>query len=141
MDVVCGTIVNVIFSCCINNLLVFSFSLTEDIIKKLSIDGYHIEFPASWEKHGVARVLVFVSDEIRAVRQELSPDDSDLQSVTLQIGLGREKLVRAALIMFRGFNTLELTFCVEFIITLLREMLKSSTLSIILFLLLDLMCM
>ena len=64
---------------------------TEEIIKKLSIDGYRIEFPASWEKHGVARVLVFVSDEVRAVRQELSPDDSDLQSVTLQIGLGREK--------------------------------------------------
>ena len=39
------------------------------------------------------------------------------------------------LIMFREFNTLELTFCVEFIITLLREMLKSSTLSITLFLL------
>ena len=37
--------------------------------------------------------------------------------------------------MFREFNTLELTFCVEFIITLLREMLKSSTLSITLFLL------
>ena len=48
------------------------------------------------------------------------------------------ELVRATLIMFREFNTLELTFCVEFIITLLREMLKSSTLSITLFLL---MCM
>ena len=50
----------------------------------------------------------------------------------------RFKLVRATLIMFREFNTLELTFCVEFIITLLREMLKSSNLSITLFLL---MCM
>ena len=40
--------------------------------------------------------------------------------------------------MFREFNTLELTFCVEFIITLLREMIKQSTLSITLFLL---MCM
>ena len=40
--------------------------------------------------------------------------------------------------MFREFNTLELTFFVEFIITLLQEMLKSSTLSITLSLL---MCM
>ena len=31
------------------------------------------------------------------------------------------KLVRATLIMFREFNTLELTFCVEFIIMLLLE--------------------
>ena len=30
------------------------------------------------------------------------------------------KLVRAMLIMFRDFNTLELTFCVEFIIILSR---------------------
>ena len=51
------------------------------------------------------------------------------------------QLVRATLIMFREFNTLELTFCVEFIITLLREMLKSSNLSITLFLLMCNVCL
>ena len=64
---------------------------TEEVLEKLSIDGYSIELPASWTEHGIARVLVYVSDEVRAVRQELSPTDYDLQSVTLQIGLGREK--------------------------------------------------
>ena len=37
-----------------------------------------------------------------------------------------KKLVRATLIMFREFNTLELTFCVEFLIILLRETLTNS---------------
>ena len=34
---------------------------------------------------------MYVSDQVRAVRQQLPPTDSDLQSVTLDIGLGREK--------------------------------------------------
>ena len=36
------------------------------------------------------------------------------------------ELVRATLIMFREFNTLELTFCVEFLIILSRETLTNS---------------
>ena len=40
------------------------------------------------------------------------------------------KLVRAKLIMFREFKTLELTFCVQFTIILLREMLKSYSTSV-----------
>ena len=64
---------------------------TADIKHKLQIDGYQIELPASWEEHGVARVLVYVSDQVRAVRQVLPQADSDLPSITLNIGLGREK--------------------------------------------------
>ena len=40
--------------------------------------------------------------------------------------LKQVELVRATLIMFREFNTLELTFCVEFLIILLRETLTNS---------------
>ena len=50
-----------------------------------------MELPDSWEKHGLARILVYVSDEVRAVREVLPPGDSDLPSMTLQVGLGREK--------------------------------------------------
>ena len=64
---------------------------TEAVIKKLQVDGYNLKFPDSWEHHGVARVLIYISDEIRAVKQELPSTDFDLQSVTFQIGLGREK--------------------------------------------------
>jgi len=50
--------------------------------------------------------------------------NSEFSHFQLQI-----KLVRAMLIIFREFNTIELTFCVEFIIILLQEMPNSSTLS------------
>ena len=64
---------------------------TSEVHRKLHIDGYSIELPDSWAAHGVARIMVYVSDQVRAVRQLLPPTDSDLPSVTLDIGLGREK--------------------------------------------------
>ena len=39
---------------------------------------------------------------------------------------GKSELVRATLIMFREYNTLEFTFCVEFLIILLRDTLTNS---------------
>ena len=64
---------------------------TEEIMLKLHIDGYRIELPDSWKDHGVARIVVYISDEIVAVKHVLPPTNKDLQSVTLDIGLGREK--------------------------------------------------
>ena len=64
---------------------------TEQILHKLHIPGYKIEFPDSWEHHGVARLLVYVSEQVAAVRKPAADSDSDLPSITLDIGLGREK--------------------------------------------------
>ena len=46
---------------------------TSEVHRKLHIDGYSIELPDSWAAHGVARVVVYVSDQVRAVRQLLPP--------------------------------------------------------------------
>ena len=45
---------------------------TAELKQKLHIDGYDIELPDSWERHGLARILVYVSDEVRAVRKAVS---------------------------------------------------------------------
>ena len=71
-----------------NRRTVFS---TQEIRDKLNIEGYNIEFPSSWVAHDQARLIVFVSDKIKAKRRELPATDSDLPSLTFEIGLGREK--------------------------------------------------
>ena len=63
----------------------------QEIMNRLSIDGYNIEFPMSWESFSQARIIVFVSEKIRAKQIKLSPTDSDLPSLTFEVGLGREK--------------------------------------------------
>ena len=63
---------------------------TEEIKEKLHIDGYTIELPDSWTTHHQARIMVYVSDNIRAKRRTTPVTDSDLPSITFEVGLGRE---------------------------------------------------
>ena len=64
---------------------------TEEVKEKLHLDGYTIELPESWNEYHQARIIVYVSDKIRAKRRATSNTDYDLPSITLEIGLGREK--------------------------------------------------
>ena len=64
---------------------------TQEVLNKLQIDGYSIVLPDSWTEYGVARVIVYTSDEIVVTKHSLQPMNKDLQSVTIDIGLGREK--------------------------------------------------
>ena len=62
---------------------------TQQIHDKLKVEGYSIILPKSWSTHDQARILVYVSDAIKVVKKDI--DDDDLPSITLEIGLGRER--------------------------------------------------
>ena len=64
---------------------------TEDVKHKLHIEGYQIILPNSWNCHGQARILVYVRDNIKAKVIEDEIENSDLPSISLEIGIGREK--------------------------------------------------
>ena len=53
------------------------------------MDGYKIEFPNSWNTHGQARLICYVSEEIKCTRKVLSSDFDHLPTITLEIGLGK----------------------------------------------------
>ena len=61
---------------------------THEIREKLKIDGYKIEFPQTWATHGQARLICYVSDEIKYTRKIFQNNDH-IPSITLEIGLGR----------------------------------------------------
>ena len=62
---------------------------TEEIREKLRIDGYKIEFPKTWEIHGQARLICYVSDDIKYSRKHFDNNFNDIPSITLEIGIGR----------------------------------------------------
>ena len=71
-----------------NRRLVVSKSKIDE---KLNIEGYNIELPSTWEQHGQARVLVYVSKDIHYKRVEAPSNMKDLPMVTLEIGFGKER--------------------------------------------------
>ena len=63
----------------------------EDIFKQLHIDGYNILLPDTWDLFGQARIIVYAKEDLK-IKQRKNPDTvKDLPSITLEIGLGREK--------------------------------------------------
>ena len=64
---------------------------TKDVIEKLHVDGYEIKLPLSWQSHGQARIFLYVKEGVHVNIRELSSQDSDLSSISCEIGLGREK--------------------------------------------------
>ena len=63
----------------------------EDIKDKLKVDGYSIEVPKTWEAHDQARLIVYVSDNVKVKKVDMHDSDNDLPSLTFEIGLGRER--------------------------------------------------
>ena len=64
---------------------------TKYIDEKLKVQVYTIQLPDTWEEHGQARLIVYVSEELNDKRKPLDAQFRDLPNVTLEIGLGREK--------------------------------------------------
>ena len=62
--------------------------------EKLHIPGYSVILPDSWKKYDQARIVVFISDDIKAVPVPQLPSNSDLPIITLDVGLGRCKKTR-----------------------------------------------
>ena len=57
----------------------------------LNIPGYSIELPATCDKYGQARIIVFVSNEIKCVRRNSVQSVQVLPSITLEIGIWRAR--------------------------------------------------
>ena len=71
-----------------NRITTFS---KDDILDQLSIEGYSIFLPDTWESYHQARIIVFARDDIK-VKKRVNPDSvKDLPSITLEVGLGRER--------------------------------------------------
>ena len=64
---------------------------TEQLNKKLWIPEYKLILPDSWERYGVARVIVYVKDDIKVKVRHLDNTYDHLQSIVLELGYGRCK--------------------------------------------------
>ena len=64
---------------------------TNEIHKKLSIPGYNIILPQSWTKYGQARILLYVRQGVNYKVHNLEQQDQDLPSITVELGLKKEK--------------------------------------------------
>ena len=62
---------------------------TAEVRELLKIDGYTLIFPATWDSHGIARILVYVNNDLKFNQVHLQNSHDDLPSVSLEIGLGR----------------------------------------------------
>ena len=64
---------------------------TCDILQKLQVPGYTIILPQSWYNHGQARLILFIKEGLHIKERKLRKEDSDLPSISIELGLGREK--------------------------------------------------
>ena len=71
-----------------NNRKKFS---SEEIQRKLHIDGYRLLLPSSWQRYGLARVMMYIKDEVHHKLIKVKAEDEDLQSMSVEIGLGKER--------------------------------------------------
>ena len=72
----------------VNSKIEFS---TEQLQERLKIYEYEIILPDSWMKHGKARVIVYVKNDINVKKVNLKDDESHLHSILLEVGFGRVK--------------------------------------------------
>ena len=62
---------------------------TAELRELLKVDGYNIEFPRTWDTHGQARIICYVSQEIKYSCRVLNNNFDLLPTITLEIGLGK----------------------------------------------------
>ena len=62
---------------------------TAEVKEALKIDGYEIELPSTWETHGQARLIAYISKDVKYSRKVLISDLCLLPSISLQIGFGK----------------------------------------------------
>ena len=66
----------------------------KEIEESLKIENYKIILPQSWQVHGQARVILYVREDINLKVRPLARENSDLPSVSCEIGVGKEKKTR-----------------------------------------------
>ena len=64
---------------------------TEQVHKVLFIPDYKIILPDSWTEHGVARIIVYVKDDLKVKVIHGSDEEKQLQEILIEIGYGRSK--------------------------------------------------
>ena len=62
-----------------------------DINSKLRIPNYSIILPQTWHHHGQARLLLYVREGVQVKLKTLCRRDTDLPSLSCEIGLGKER--------------------------------------------------
>ena len=62
-----------------------------EIHHQLRIDNYSIILPQTWQRHGQARILLYVKEGVHVKVKNLSRRDTDLPSLSCEIGLGKER--------------------------------------------------
>ena len=62
---------------------------TSEIHDKLRIDGYSLELPFSWNAYGQARIICYVSNDVKYSRVNLNDGNDHIPSITLSVGQGR----------------------------------------------------
>ena len=67
---------------------------SREIEENLKVENYKTLLPKSWQSHGQARILLYVRDDISLKVKPLTRGDTDLPSVSWEIGVGREKKTR-----------------------------------------------
>ena len=58
------------------------------------MENYKTLLPQSWQTHGQARIPLYVRDDINLKVKPLARENTDLPSVSWEIGVGREKKTR-----------------------------------------------
>ena len=61
----------------------------EEIKKEYHLENYNLILPTSWNSHGLARMIVYVKDNIKAKAISDVPSNDDLQHVLLEVGSGK----------------------------------------------------
>ena len=64
---------------------------TKAIYEVLAIKGYNIILPQSWFKFDQARVFLYVKEGIQVKEIQLNDADADLASISIQVGVGKER--------------------------------------------------
>ena len=63
----------------------------KEIETVLHITGFKILLPATWKQHGLARMIVYVKEELKVHENQLAADLTDLPMLTLEVGFSVEK--------------------------------------------------
>ena len=64
---------------------------TSQLKEKINIPDYKVILPESWEQHGLARVLVYVKEDLKSKVVKTTTPSNSLQTITLELGYGRCK--------------------------------------------------
>ena len=63
----------------------------EDINYQLRVENYSIILPQTWHYHGQARIILFVREGVQVKVKNLCRRDTNLPSLSCEIGLGKER--------------------------------------------------